>query len=214
MFLTPAVAEHYKPQNTHQKESGKKNDPRPTPKLVTSANAAALNSPFCARAATCAPKHQKPTTTKTHVHSGIRTRNRQYAYILVPRPLPPPSMLVLAGRNRKWALSVVFVHGRFPPPNNYFRLSPFCSFLPCGSVPVGRSGSIGEFSSRRSGPGASGRRFRSPGRGCARKPTGRHVWPCFGSQLHTTEGGQPKIIIFGAVLHILDARGHNSTKAT
>ena len=29
-----------------------------------------------------------------------------------------------------------------------------------------------------------------------------------------TEGGQPKIIIFWAILHILDARGHNSTKAT
>ena len=29
-----------------------------------------------------------------------------------------------------------------------------------------------------------------------------------------TEGGQPKIIIFLAILHILDARGHNSTKAT
>ena len=61
---------------------------------------------------------------------------------------------------------------------------------------AGGSGSIGEFSSCRSGPGASGRRFRSPGRGCARKTTGRHVLPCFGSQLHTTEGGQPKIIIF------------------
>ena len=62
---------------------------------------------------------------------------------------------------------------------------------------AGGSGSIGEFSSCRSGPGASGRRFRSPGRGCARKTTGRHVLPCFGFQLHTTEGGQAKIIIFG-----------------
>ena len=34
--------------------------------------------------------------------------------------------------------------------------------------------------------------------------------------LHTStiEGGQPKIIIFWDILHILDARGHNSTKAT
>ena len=39
---------------------------------------------------------------------GIRTRNRQNAYILAPRPLPPPSMLVLAGHNKKWALSVLF----------------------------------------------------------------------------------------------------------
>ena len=61
---------------------------------------------------------------------------------------------------------------------------------------AGASGSIGEFSSCRSGPGASGRRFRSPGRGCARKNTGRHVLPCFGSQLHTTEGGQAKNIDF------------------
>ena len=30
----------------------------------------------------------------------------------------------------------------------------------------------------------------------------------------TTEGGQAKIILFWAILHILDARGHNSTKAT
>ena len=79
---------------------------------------------------------------------------------------------------------------------------------------AGGSGSIGEFSSCRSGPGASGRRFRSPGRGCARKTTGRHVWPCFGFQLHTTEGGQANCDIFLAILHILDARGHNSTKAT
>ena len=49
MFLTPAVAEHYKPQNTHRKKSGKISDPRPTPKLATSASAAAHNSPFCAR---------------------------------------------------------------------------------------------------------------------------------------------------------------------
>ena len=61
----------------------------------------------------------------------------------------------------------------------------------------GGSGSIGEFSSCRSGPGASGRRFRSIGRSCARKNTGRHVLPCFSFQLHTTEGGQAKIIIFG-----------------
>ena len=35
--------------------------------------------------------------------------------------------------------------------------------------------------------GASGRRFRSIGRGCARKTTGRHVLPCFSFQLHTTD---------------------------
>ena len=61
------------------------------------------------------------------MHSGIRTRNRQYAYILVSRPLPPPSMLVLAGQNRKKALSFFFVYKRFSPPKNYFRLSPLCS---------------------------------------------------------------------------------------
>ena len=61
----------------------------------------------------------------------------------------------------------------------------------------GGSGSIGEFPSCRSGPGASGRRFRSHGRGCARKNTGRHVLPCFGFQLHTTEGGQAKKSFLG-----------------
>ena len=61
---------------------------------------------------------------------------------------------------------------------------------------AGGSGSICEFSSCRSGPGASGRRFRSPGRGCARKTTGRHVLPCLGFQLHTTEGGQAKRTLF------------------
>ena len=34
------------------------------------------------------------------------------------------------------------------------------------------------------------------------------------AQKGATEGEQVKIIIFGAILHILDARGHNSTKAT
>ena len=38
-FLTPAVAGHHKPQNTHRKKSGKISDPRPTPKLATSASA-------------------------------------------------------------------------------------------------------------------------------------------------------------------------------
>ena len=33
---------------------------------------------------------------------------RQHAHILVPRPLPAPSTLVLAGQNRKWALSDLF----------------------------------------------------------------------------------------------------------
>ena len=49
------------------------------------------------------------------------------------------------------------------------------------------------------------------------KTTGWHVFPmfwCFGFQLHTTEGGQAKIIIFWVILHILDACDHNSTKAT
>ena len=127
MFLTPAVAEHYKPQNTHRKKSGKISDPRPTPKLATSASAAAHNSPFCARC-DLRPKAPKANNNKTHVHSGIRTRNRQYAYILVPRPLPAPSMLVLAGQNRKWALSVLFYIKDFPrriiifgcPPSVFF----------------------------------------------------------------------------------------------
>ena len=61
---------------------------------------------------------------------------------------------------------------------------------------AGGSGSIGEFSSCRSGPGASGRRVSPPERGRARKTTGRHVLPCFGFQLHTTEGGQAKRDIF------------------
>ena len=60
------------------------------------------------RALRLAPQSTKSQQKKTHVHSGIRTRNRQYAYILVPRPLPAPSMLVLAGQNRKWALSDLF----------------------------------------------------------------------------------------------------------
>ena len=82
--------------------------------------------------ATCAPKHQKPTK-KSHVHSGIRTRNRPYAHVLVPRPLPPPSILVLAGgQNRKWALSFFFVYERF------FRCvaNPFSAVPPLTNFPV------------------------------------------------------------------------------
>ena len=37
--------------------------------------------------------------------SMIRTRNRQYAYILAPRLLLAPSMLVLAGQNRRGHVS-------------------------------------------------------------------------------------------------------------
>ena len=66
----------------------------------------------------------------------------------------------------------------------------------------------------RSGLGAPGLRFRSPGEGCVRETAGRHALACFGFQLHTTEGGQAKNDNFLAILHILDARGHNSTKAT
>ena len=60
------------------------------------------------RALRLAPQSTKSQQKKTHVHSGIRTRNRQYAYLLLPRPPPTPSMLVLAGQNKKWALSVLF----------------------------------------------------------------------------------------------------------
>ena len=47
----------------------------------------------------------------------------------------------------------------------------------------------------------------------------RAKFPCAGTSCRSvcvsvTEGGQPKIIIFWAILHILDVRGHNSTKAT
>ena len=60
MFLTPAVAEHYKPQNTHGKKSGKISDPRPTSNSQLPPVRPRTTRLF-ARAATCAPKHQKPT---------------------------------------------------------------------------------------------------------------------------------------------------------
>ena len=122
MFLTSALTERYKPQNTHRKsEIGKTSDPRPTPELETSASAAAQNPPFCAR---CdlrpkpqSTKSQKPTTTKTA--RAQRDSNPQPTICVyssappatAPLHAPPataPSMFVLAGQNRKWALSVLF----------------------------------------------------------------------------------------------------------
>ena len=126
MFLTPAAAKHYKPQNTQRNKVGENKRPAANPQTRNFRRCGRANLAFL-RALQLAPESTKCQPKKTHVHSGIRTRNRQYAYMLVPRPLPPPSMLVLAGQNRKWALSVLFVHKRFAPPNNYFRLSPLCS---------------------------------------------------------------------------------------
>ena len=111
-------------KNTHQKKKSEKiSDPRPTPKPATSTNAAAHNSPFCARC-DLRPNAPKANKKNRHVHRGIRTRNRQHTYMLVPRPLPPPSMLVLAGQNRKWALSVLFVYNRFFSVANQFSAVP------------------------------------------------------------------------------------------
>ena len=95
MFLTPAVAGHYKTQNTYRKQPGKISDPRPAPKLATFASAAAHNSPFL-RALRLAPqrKHQKPTTKIARAQRDSNPnpiiRNRQHVHIVVPRPLPRP----------------------------------------------------------------------------------------------------------------------------
>ena len=96
---------------------------------------------------------------------------------------------------------------------SYFGCPPFVVFLLCGSVHVGGALNrrVPELQVGFKGPGL---RFRSPGGTCARETAGRHVLPCIGFQLHTTEGGQAKRDNFSAILHILDARGHNSTKAT
>ena len=165
------------------------------------------------RALRLAPQSTKSQQKKTHVHSGIRTRNRQYAYILVPRPLPAPSMLVLAGQNRNWLFRFFFVYKRIFRCRIAFRLPPLCQICLCGSVHVGGALNrrVPELQVGFKGPGL---RFGSPGGSCAREIAGRHVLPCFGFQLHTTEGGQAKRDNCLSILHILDARGHNSTKAT
>jgi hypothetical protein len=107
MFFTPAVAEHYKPQNTHQKKSEKNKRPAANPQTRNFRQCGREQLAFL-RALRLAPQSTKSQQKKTHVHSGIRTRNHQYAYLLLPRPPPTPSMLVLAGQNKKWALSVLF----------------------------------------------------------------------------------------------------------
>ena len=94
-----------------------------------------------------------------------------------------------------------------------FGCPPFVVFY-CVAVCMWVALSIYGCPSCRSVLRAPGLRFRSSGGGCAQETAGRHVWPCFGFQLHTTEGGQAKRDNFLAILHILDARGHNSTKAT
>lgn len=88
MFLTPAVAEHYKPQNTHRKKSEKISDPRPTPKLATSASAAAHNSPFCARC-DLRPKAPKANKKKRTCTAGFEpvTANMRICYYPATGPL-------------------------------------------------------------------------------------------------------------------------------
>ena len=78
------------PQNTHRKKSEKISDPRPTPKLATSASAAANNSPFCAR---CdlrpkAPKANKKKRTCTAGFEPVTTNMRICYY--PARHQPPP----------------------------------------------------------------------------------------------------------------------------
>ena len=126
MFLTPAAAKHYKPQNTrHNKIGGKK---RPA------ANPQTRNFRLCGRAKLAflralrlAPQSTKSQQKSRTLHSGIRIRNRQYAYMLVPRPLLRPSMLVLAGQNRNGLFRFFFVYKRFSPPKNYLWLPPLCT---------------------------------------------------------------------------------------
>ena len=100
MILTPAVAEHYKPHNPQHraKSGGGISDPRPTPtrNFRQQPPVRPRTTRLFARAATCAPKSTKSQQQKSHVHSGIRTCNRKYAYISTPpAPLatgyrPPP----------------------------------------------------------------------------------------------------------------------------
>ena len=135
MFLTSALTERYKPQNAHRENRGEISDPRPIPKLATSTNAAALNSPlFLERCDLLRPpKTPKPKAKnqkKSHAHSGIRTSNRQYAYVLALRPLPPPSMMV----GSSWPEQKMGSFGSFLFIEDFFGdgplfgCPPFCSW--------------------------------------------------------------------------------------
>ena len=69
---------------------------------------------------------------------------------------------------------------------NRFSAVPPLSNLPVWQCACGWR-SIDGCPSCRSGLGAPGLRFRSLGGGCARETAGRHVLPCSGFQLHTTD---------------------------
>ena len=89
MFLTPAVAEHHKPQNTHRKKSGKKATRGQPPNSQLPPVTAAHNSPFCAR---CdlrpkAPKANKKNRTCTAGFEAATANMRIYEYPPAAAPL-------------------------------------------------------------------------------------------------------------------------------
>ena len=123
MFLTSALAERHKPQNTHREKIGGNSEARPTPKPTTFASAIAHSAPVCVRRCVLRPKAQKETSVSKY---SKRTRMAGFEPVTAnvrKNSAPPATAPLQAGSS--WPDQKMGSFGTFLYINNFLRRKPF-----------------------------------------------------------------------------------------
>ena len=151
-----------------------------------------------ARAATCAPKHQKPTTKNRTCTAGFKPVIKTRVYISTP-PATAPFHVGSSWLEQKMGFFGSFLYMNIFPRRFFFRLPLLCSLLftvwQCGMwlCAGGRPALLASSRAACRAQGLRGVGLGPIGRGCARKTTGAARFAMFWfSAPHYRGGGKRK----------------------